>query len=210
MPERRRAHFSRVARGAPADERGRDHRRAAGEHHERQKPSRQVEAFHGRRGEDLLAVLAAEAEQDLVAPEPLRDERQHLLLERDRRAALQVVARVDREPAAALAGERLLDLLGGHTPPRRRSTERQPIPRATEARGRRRALRSPRRAPSRRSPPLARRLLRVPLRRRRRHRHHRAEHHHRAADPQPRRRAGSRRPGTSRARSAGRSAPSTR
>src|SRR5205814_5489570 len=66
-----------------------------------------------RRGEHLLAVAGAEGGQDRVLVLAAREAPGDLLLHRLARRAVEVVAGVDGEPAAALAGERLLDLLLG-------------------------------------------------------------------------------------------------
>src|SRR5262249_43877027 len=68
------------------------------------------EAGGRRRGEDLLAVLAGEVREDLLTRLAERELRGDLLLQRDAGGTLQVVAGVHRQAAAALTGERLLEI----------------------------------------------------------------------------------------------------
>src|SRR5579875_2908472 len=101
----------------PEGERGGGHGR------KRRHPGEPVEAPERRRREHLFAVAGAEGGEDrllaLAAGEPLGDLALHGLARR----ALEMVAGVNGEPAPALAGERLLDLLlrrrGSNERPRR-------------------------------------------------------------------------------------------
>src|SRR5205814_7786862 len=77
-----------------------------------------------RRGEHLLAVAGAEGGEDRLLVLAAREALGDLLLHRLARRAVEVVAGVDGEPAAALAGERLLDLLLGRGDGGRREEQR--------------------------------------------------------------------------------------
>src|SRR3989442_1223494 len=68
-------------------------------------PREPVEAAEGRRGKHLLAVAGAEGGEDRLPVLAAREAFGDLLLHRLARRALEVVAGVDGEPAAALAGE---------------------------------------------------------------------------------------------------------
>src|SRR3989454_4399568 len=83
-------------------------------------PREPVEAAEGRRGKHLLAVAGAEGGEDRLPVLAARETLGDLLLHRLAGRALEMIAGVDGEPAAALAGERLLDLLRGRGDGRRR------------------------------------------------------------------------------------------
>src|SRR5205814_6772919 len=88
-----------------------------------------------RRGEHLLAVAGAEGGQDRVLVLAAREAPGDLLLHRLARRAVEVVSGVDGEPAAALAGERLLDLLLGRGDGGRREDKREREDRAPHSAG---------------------------------------------------------------------------
>src|SRR5205823_1773244 len=96
---------------APAPDRQRERERAQRDGGERRDPREPVEAVERGRRQHLLAVAGPERVEDRLLRLPGRETLGDLLLHRLARAALEVVAGVDREAAAALAGERLLDLL---------------------------------------------------------------------------------------------------
>src|SRR5205085_9121591 len=104
-------------------------------------PRDQVESGRRRRREDLLAVLPREVREHLWPRLPKRQLLRDLLLQRTARRTLQVIAGVHRQSAAALAGERLLDvgLRGAHAASRR--GVRQIIRSTPRARGPRRRAR---------------------------------------------------------------------
>src|SRR5204863_7686662 len=65
----------------------------------------------GWRGENLFAVALLEVREDVCLVQAERHLFADLLPQREGRCALQVVARMHRQAAAALTGERLLELL---------------------------------------------------------------------------------------------------
>src|SRR5262249_54553507 len=100
----------------------RQHRRG------RRQPRGPVEATARWRRQDLLAVPGGERGQDLIAGLAARESLRDLLLHGLAGPAVEVVAGVHREAAAALAGESLLDLLLGRACDggrRRRHQQRQ-------------------------------------------------------------------------------------
>src|SRR3989449_4102522 len=111
------------AHPAPDDER--DPEPAHQDGGEGRHPREPVEAAEGRRGKHLLAVAGAEGGEDRLPVLAAREALGNLLLHRLARRALEVVAAVNGEPAAALAGERFLDLPLGRRDGGRREEERR-------------------------------------------------------------------------------------
>src|SRR5438552_310492 len=126
---------SRRRRPHPAADDERHTGRARQDGSEGRHPREPVEAAKSRRGEHLLAVAGAEGGQDRVLVLAAREAPGDLLLHRLARRAVEVVAGVDGEPAAALAGERLLDLLLGRGDGGRREDKREREDRAPHSAG---------------------------------------------------------------------------
>src|SRR5205085_11998393 len=77
---------------------------------ERSDPGKKVETFRHRRRENLLAVFLLVGIEDLLGGLTCGERFCDVLADRDCKAALEMVARRDRQAAAALAGQRLFDL----------------------------------------------------------------------------------------------------